>query len=925
MSCARTAIDRGLPRAAALLLVMALCRAAGGQAADEGPVFFRADYLPSPTGTDAINMARREVVQAFRSRHPNYSIEAFSMPRIEGQAMDSGPLMAVAADVPPHAIYVNFRQSSTYIDQGFLEPIEVLLARILFEEDEPALVQWADGGWRADPTPQQVAHAIEQVKRRVPGPAWPVVFRENDDEPEDGRHVWAVPTSGLVMALLYRKDLFFQAGLDPERPPRDWDELLDYARRLTVPERRQYGMMFYSGQVISWSTYTFLVSNGARAVEKTPDGQWRAVFGSREAAEAIYYVWRLAREPFERAGEVIEQAAYTGSGNLSIMWLRGQIGMHFSYLREELLANINPQLVGIAPVPLAPGGTRGSEVNCTMLGVFSRSTPAQKLAVMRYIWFITGDEAKRIRTRTFVENGFGKFVSPNLLREFGYERLLRQVPKGWQEAFDVAMANGVPEPYGRNTQNIYRWMSVPINRALTADFGDVPRERAIDQITGWLQEQASEVNRKVLGAAPPEQMRRRRIYGGASIAVVALVFSAGMWHVWRYFSAVSAPIGGRRRRLRKYAWGYALLAPGLLLVLVWQYLPLVMGGFGIAFMDYRIVRESTWVGVDNFANVLFDAQFWAALGRTCYFLALMIGLGFWPPILLAILLQEVPTDTAKYLYRTIFYLPAVVSGVVVMFLWKQLYDASPDGVLNKLLLSLNWLGPFSATLVKLGLSACWLGLIALLVWLPIKVDEMSRPFKAGLWLLAALFLIGTLWPLLGPLTREGEAFEPLTVLGRLVGRFELTPLKWIEDPALAMLCVVIPFVWAASGPGCIIYLAALKSVPDELYEAADIDGASNWHKVFYIVLPRLKYLIVIQFIAAVVGAFKGGTDYILALTGGGPNEATTILALEIFIRTFMDLRFGLGTAMAWLLGALLIGFTAYQLKMLSRAEFRAAG
>ena len=74
-----------------------------------------------------------------------------------------------------------------------------------------------------------------------------------------------------------------------------------------------------------------------------------------------------------------------------------------------------------------------------------------------------------------------------------------------------------------------------------------------------------------------------------------------------------------------------------------------------------------------------------------------------------------------------------------------------------------------------------------------------------------------------------------------------------------------------------------------------------------------------------VGAFKGGTDFILALTGGGPNEATTILALEIFVRTFMDLRFGLGTAMAWLLGALLIGFTAYQLKMLSRAEFRAAG
>lgn len=129
---------------------------------------------------------------------------------------------------------------------------------------------------------------------------------------------------------------------------------------------------------------------------------------------------------------------------------------------------------------------------------------------------------------------------------------------------------------------------------------------------------------------------------------------------------------------------------------------------------------------------------------------------------------------------------------------------------------------------------------------------------------------------------------------------------------------------SGAGPGCLLYLAALKTIPRDLYEAASIDGASVWHRVFYITLPRLRYLIGIQFIAAVIGAFKGGTDYILALTGGGPNNATMILALEIFIQTFGNLRFGLGAAMAWILGAVLIGFTAYQLKMLARAEFQAA-
>ena len=133
----------------------------------------------------------------------------------------------------------------------------------------------------------------------------------------------------------------------------------------------------------------------------------------------------------------------------------------------------------------------------------------------------------------------------------------------------------------------------------------------------------------------------------------------------------------------------------------------------------------------------------------------------------------------------------------------------------------------------------------------------------------------------------------------------------------------MPIVWATAGPGCLLYLAALKTLPGDLYEAAEIDGASVLDKLLHITLPQIKYLIGIQFIASLVAAFQGGADYILALTGGGPNNATSILALEIFIRTFFELRFGLGTAMAWLLGLLLIGVTAYQLRQLARAQFTA--
>jgi len=316
-----------------------------------------------------------------------------------------------------------------------------------------------------------------------------------------------------------------------------------------------------------------------------------------------------------------------------------------------------------------------------------------------------------------------------------------------------------------------------------------------------------------------------------------------------------------------------------------------------------------FVGVDNFAEVLFDERFWDALGRTFYFVALMIVLGFWPPILLAILLDEVPTNTLKYIFRTVYYLPAVISGVIIMFLWKQLYEPSAFGILNQLVLSLNALPAWAATLVKLSVALLWVTLFVTLLILPIKLDDMTKPLKLGLWAVAGVVA----WGGASALFSQG--------ISVLAGGYALEPLRFIASPDSAMFWTVIPIVWATMGPGCLLYLAALKTVPSDLYEAAAIDGAGVWARVFYITLPRLKFLIVIQFIAAVVAAFKGGVDFILAMTQGGPQDATTVLALEVFNRAFLDLRFGIGAAMAWILGAILIGFTAYQLKMLSKAEF----
>ena len=900
-------------KAQALAVLTALTGIAAPAPAEQEAVTIRVAHLPRPDQIQVPAIAKRAVIQAFQRRHPEILIERFYMPEAlgAGSAQDTGPLMAIAAGIPPHAIYVNFRLSATYIGEGFLVPLEQLVARLL--SDDHRLRQTdGQGHWRAQPNNEQLQAAVETIQARIPSPVWEVVYREDHTGRIPGKHVWALPTRTLVKALLYRKDLFSASGLDPERPPKNWDEFLSYAQQMTDPKRQTVGLMMSGGIYMSWSVYDLLVSTGARAVAWTDDGLLRAAYDSREAAEAVYFFWRLAREPFERNGQMIRGAAKIG-GDTSIMWKRGQIGMYIASLSDELMAAINPQLVGIAPVPLSHRGIRGSNLNSEALGVFSGSSPRQQLAAMQYIWFLTGEEAQRLRTKIYVDYGFGPFVRPDLLRKFGYERMLRRVPKGWQDVFDRAMAGGVPEPYGPNTQNIYRYMTYPMYEALETDFSNVSADQAIEQIQKLLQASVREANTKLMKIIPPEQMSKQR--RTATIVLVGMLglFLLGGITIWRSF-ARSAPIsteGGSRRR---FVWAWILLAPALLLTIGWIYLPLG-GGLALAFTDYRLAIENTFVGVDHFATAIYESDFWQGLGRSFYFVALMIVLGFWPPILLALLLDEVPTVPLKYAFRTLFYLPAIISGVIIIFLWKQLYDSSPNGVLNRLLLSLNSLGPVSASGVKLVAIALFGSLIGLLLWLPIQMQEMSRLMRATLWFLAGIFLA----------TITGAMVQGAFAPSDLVGQFHLEPLRWIDSPQMAMFCVVLPTVWAGAGPGCLLYLAALKTIPDQLYEAADIDGAGFWHKVCYITLPRLKYLITIQFVAAVIGAFKGGTDYILVMTGGGPNNASMVLALEIFTRTFMELGFGIGSAMAWMLGAMLIGFAAYQLKLLARAEFAAEG
>ena len=502
------------------------------------------------------------------------------------------------------------------------------------------------------------------------------------------------------------------------------------------------------------------------------------------------------------------------------------------------------------------------------------------------------------------------------------------MPKSWRETFAEARRTGEPEPYGRNTQMVYNYMTDPADKLVLDDVGNWvwdaverkreelkeanPRiskaemdrelakvraeteEKVRHRIQDELTAAVEKAEQKMIGIIPPKELRKRRIIAGIVAVVVLGAFVLLFRHVIKAFT----PEGAKGSWMfRKYWLAYLLLIPAVGSIALWRYYPLIRGAV-MAFQDYHIVLPTTWVGLDNFAQVLWDSYFWNALFTSVKYAALSLLMGFFAPIILAILLHEIPKG--KVLFRTIYYLPAVVSGLVVMIMWKNFFEPSDRGLLNQVI---GGISPTGFTVIGVVLTF----LLALGSYFNFKNERRVAGPVMGVFavLTAVLFF-----------------FIVLKV--RSLPGAHLPSQRWLEDPNWALFCVILPTVWAGMGPGCLIYLAALKTIPEDFYEAADIDGAGFFGKIRHITLPTIKVLIIIQFVGAFVAAFRTA-GYILVMTGGGPNRTTEVTALKIFYDAFVYLRFGIATATAWLLGFLLIGFTVFQLKRLSKVEFKTAG
>jgi len=155
----------------------------------------------------------------------------------------------------------------------------------------------------------------------------------------------------------------------------------------------------------------------------------------------------------------------------------------------------------------------------------------------------------------------------------------------------------------------------------------------------------------------------------------------------------------------------------------------------------------------------------------------------------------------------------------------------------------------------------------------------------------------------------------LLMAGRLVDQ----PLEWLTHPSLAPLSLILANVWRGFPFVMVILLAGLQSIPQELYEAASLDGAGPWARFRSVTLPGLRKVLVVALALDTIWEVRR-FGLVQAMTGGGPGTVTEVLSTQVFKQYFQFYRFEYASAMAVAMTALLLVVSLPYVRMIMREE-----
>jgi multiple sugar transport system permease protein len=223
----------------------------------------------------------------------------------------------------------------------------------------------------------------------------------------------------------------------------------------------------------------------------------------------------------------------------------------------------------------------------------------------------------------------------------------------------------------------------------------------------------------------------------------------------------------------------------------------------------------------------------------------------------------------------------------------------------------------------LGHAALFCGLSLVCgFWLPIALAIYLNELKRGQGLLRFAFFLPFLTPTVPAVILWRWIFDQgyglvNSVLAGL--GFSDPHVPWLNQPLLAMLSVVLVFLWKNTGWNSLIYLTGLREVSEELYEAAELDGAPVWRRIFHISLPSLRSTMGVLFLMQVINSFQIFTEVYL-LTSGGPMASTEVIATYMYKKSFLYLDIGYASALAVILFLALISLTQARLRSMERED-----
>lgn len=276
--------------------------------------------------------------------------------------------------------------------------------------------------------------------------------------------------------------------------------------------------------------------------------------------------------------------------------------------------------------------------------------------------------------------------------------------------------------------------------------------------------------------------------------------------------------------------GYVFIAPWFIGFIAFTLGPFI-ASIILSFLDYAMIGDAKFIGLANYRKMFFeDVRIGVSLLNTFYYVLVSVPLRQVIALSIAMLLDQ--KLKGIFIYRTIFYLPSVTSGVATSILWSQIFGYRM-GILN-------------AVLSKVG----------------------------------------------------------------------ITPQPWLTDLNLAMPTLIFISLWNV-GTIFIIYLAGLQGVPIHYYEAAEVDGASDWQRFTRITLPLITPSIFFNVVMGFIGSFQVFTQAYV-MTGGGPADRTLFYVLYLYFKAFRDFRMGYASAMAWILFFIIMALTLIQLTLSKR-------